>query len=106
MRYYNTCRVCSKCTYEKHRYGMVKFGPRHWAHADCGLQRYGVKFLDKLSPHQIASFPFMAAQDAGMLDDLVRLHKEKPCNCSEHRPGGTPEPKTWRTQMDAQQEVD
>lgn len=67
---FNTCRVCGKCTYEKHKYPMIRYGTRHNAHADCGLQRDGAAFFAKLTPYQLHTFPALAAIDAGMLDAL------------------------------------
>lgn len=70
----NTCRFCKGFTEE--RYPLVKYGVRHYAHADCGLKNLGEKFLDKLSRFQISKFPYRAAQEFGLLDNLkARLSK-------------------------------
>lgn len=62
----NTCRVCKKIDGEKHRYPMVRYGKRHYAHADCGLMRDGAAFFEKLSPYQLSQFPAMAAKAVGL----------------------------------------
>ena len=68
-----TCRVCGKSEYEQHRFKLVKYSTRHYAHADCALEKWGAAFFDRLTPWQVAhQFPYMAAREAGLVDELVK----------------------------------
>lgn len=60
----NTCRFCPDPEKSVGHYGLVKYGVRHYAHADCGLRVKGVAFLSTLTDWQChAVFPYRAAQD-------------------------------------------
>lgn len=67
-----TCRICHDSNYElqNHKYGMVRYSVRSSVHYECGLKRWGRDFFAKLRVDQLEKIPFMAAQDAGLLDDL------------------------------------
>jgi hypothetical protein len=71
---YNNCRVCggSDLAVDRHlsKYNLIQYGVRHWVHADCGLKRDGAKFFTKLTRHQLAQFPYFAAADAGLVDEM------------------------------------
>lgn len=56
--HYNICRLCKKAGWETPREGMFQYAPRHWAHASCGIERWGAAaFLAKLHPHQVKQLP-------------------------------------------------
>ena len=61
-----TCRICKG--YEGQ---MIHYAVRHYAHADCGLQKWGAAFFDRLSDWQVEQFPFFAAQRAGLDQNLI-----------------------------------
>ena len=63
----NTCRLC-----HGYRGSLIKYGVRHYAHADCGLQRWGAAFFDRLHDWQLKQFPYFAAKKAGLAEELVR----------------------------------
>lgn len=67
-----TCRICGDSNYERtgHKYGLVRYSVRSSVHYDCGLKRWGVAFFGKLRLDQLRQFPFMAAVDAGLMDQL------------------------------------
>lgn len=73
----NTCRLCRRTSYDRHRYPLIKYGPRHYAHADCGLRKWGKDFFVKLPRHELEAFPALAAADAGLLDHLFELYALK-----------------------------
>ena len=56
----NICRFCKE-------YGddLVKYGVRHYAHADCAMKEVGAAFFDRLTPWQATKFPYFAAKRAG-----------------------------------------
>ena len=74
----NTCRFCKKAGYEPHRYGMLKYGPRHWAHADCALKKHGGNFFAKLTPYQLSVFPAFAAINASLGEELRQAIEARP----------------------------
>ena len=61
----STCRFC-KQDESPGGFPLVKYGVRHYAHADCGLAAYdGAGFLDKLTDWQCTQFPYLAAVKHG-----------------------------------------
>lgn len=69
------CRVCGE-------YGdsLIKYSTRHYAHADCALNKWGADFFAKLTPFQCYSeFPLFVAKDHGVYEDLLnRANLYKP----------------------------
>ncbi len=65
-----TCRFCHKANFEENKYGMIGYGPRHHAHADCLLKAKGAAIFEKLALWQLESFPYFAAKDAGFENEL------------------------------------
>lgn len=65
----NTCRICGSWFLEG-RGPMIKYGPRHYAHADCALKKWGNKFFDKLTPWQLENFPALVASRFDLLAEL------------------------------------
>ena len=71
----NTCRFCKKSEFDgrqKGKYRLVKYGVRHYAHADCGLKALGAEFFDRLTPWECTQFPYFAAKAAGLAKELFR----------------------------------
>ena len=75
------CRFCGPRGGGKYR--LIKYGVRHYAHADCGLAKKGRAFLDALTDWQCTQFPYFAAKDAGpaFVAELLRR-----CDRYEQRP--------------------
>lgn len=64
MQLYNTCRFCKKMGFETPKQMMVRYGPRHWCHPECGINKFGaVPFINKLTPYQIGQLPYMVIKD-------------------------------------------
>lgn len=63
-----TCRVCGE---QEINGSMIKYGVRHYAHPKCGLEKWGVEFLDRLHGWQLDAFPALVAKRAGLLDALM-----------------------------------
>ncbi len=64
----HTCRICHRLENEPRSssYPMIRYGVRSWAHADCGMNKHGMHFLQGLSTGQVERFPFMACLMAGL----------------------------------------
>lgn len=76
----NTCRVCG-CTdlgdMSVQRKGrLIKYGVRHYAHAECGLKKWGSSFFDRLTDWQVTQFPYIPADRAGFGKELQRRNAE------------------------------
>ena len=68
------CRFCKKHHTEDHKYKhLFVYGPRHNAHADCGLKAKGSDFLHMIGRWQLLRFPYLAAEEAGYLEELKKL---------------------------------
>lgn len=68
---FNTCRFCKD--WRENKYGdLIKYGVRHYAHADCGLKAKGTKFFDALPEWRLQQFPIFAAKDTGFLPELQK----------------------------------
>jgi hypothetical protein len=70
----NTCRFCKEQTDDE----LVKYGVRHYAHAECAMKEVGASFFDRLTPWQATQFPYLAAKRAGHLAALE-------ARCAEYR---------------------
>ena len=66
-----TCRVCKQDGAE------IKYGVRHYAHAECALEKWGGAFFKRLTPWQASMFPYFAAKRANVLTELEARIKEK-----------------------------
>lgn len=66
----NTCRICKG--WKSNPYLLVKYGPRHYAHADCGLKLHGAVFFDKLKDYELRRFPYFAAKSLGLEKELEK----------------------------------
>ena len=60
----NTCRLCKK---DRNR-SLVKYGPRHYAHADCALDKWGASFFDRLALCPLENLPYMLIHERGLHD--------------------------------------
>lgn len=65
----NTCRFCKKDE-DEGNFPLIKYGVRHYAHADCGLKAKGAEFFDNLTDWQCTQFPYIAAKKAGVANVL------------------------------------
>jgi hypothetical protein len=69
-----TCRFCGMSNYEHNhpaaKSEWVKYGPRHWAHLKCAIERKGASFLRGLPTHWLESLPLFELLDLGMEDVL------------------------------------
>lgn len=83
----NTCRFC-KNDESPGRFHLVKYGVRHYAHADCGLKAKGVAFFDSLTDWQCTQFPVIAASEAGpgiLADLMLRCDRYAACEKARKR---------------------
>lgn len=68
---YNICRLCWKWETTRHTGPMYQYSTRHYAHARCGIVRWGREWLDKQPDWIMREFPFFLAKDL-MIEDYVR----------------------------------
>lgn len=69
-----TCRFCKKQSAT-----LLKYGPRHYAHARCGLDAQGEAFLDHFTDWQLSRFPYLIAKEYGLrrrIEDAYRRQNE------------------------------
>lgn len=66
----HTCRLCG----DFHEHGkagaLVKYSVRHYAHAQCAMEKWGAAFFDRLTPFQARQFPVLFALRAGHIEAL------------------------------------
>jgi hypothetical protein len=75
----NTCRLCGKSELGRYSTNLVKYGVRHYVHAECGLKKWGAAFLDKIPQYEIGHLPYRAVKAAGLMAEVERrLRAEKP----------------------------
>lgn len=67
--YTGTCRLCKK---GKPGPAPIKYAVRHYAHADCALEKWGAEFFDRLTRWQLEQFPALVAARAGLLNELEK----------------------------------
>ena len=72
----NTCRLCHKWELDRHTGPMYQYSTRHYAHARCGIVRWGREWLDKQPDWIILQFPYFLAKDL-MIEDYVRARVAK-----------------------------
>jgi hypothetical protein len=74
----NTCRFCKDTNFDKgHKYRLIKYGVRHYAHPDCALQSVGKVFFERLTLLQLEAFPALAAASAGLLEELIAASERR-----------------------------
>jgi hypothetical protein len=73
----NTCRLCGGWKENNGNGVVLRYGPRHYAHARCGLDRWKAEFFTRLSSNELARFPFLFALDAGLLDELKAEYERR-----------------------------
>lgn len=66
----HTCRFCGVIEHGVREARMVRYGRRHWAHATCYLDRRGIAGLSR---SQLASMPYRALKERGLLDEVEHL---------------------------------
>lgn len=74
-----TCRLCGKSEYDKDAspYGLIHYAVRHYAHADCALEKWGAAFFERLTDWQVEHFPYLAAAKVGLAAELERRIKQQ-----------------------------
>lgn len=72
----NACRLCTPAPILS-KYGEpFKYSARHYAHVECGLERWGADFFDRLTVQQLRDFPYFAARQFGLVEEITkRLRK-------------------------------
>ena len=55
MTTYNTCRLCKDSNISR---PLLRYGIRHYCHAECGFKRWGNEFLNKIPVHEIGNIPY------------------------------------------------
>lgn len=71
----NTCRLCGDWHETRESGPIYKYSVRHYAHARCGIVRWGREWLDKQPDWIIIRFPWFLAQDL-MIQDYIRARYE------------------------------
>ncbi len=66
----NTCRLCKLTDYDSPA-PLFKYGVRHYAHSSCGIDRWGMKFLDMIPKHAVPLIPYRVLQQRGVLDLVI-----------------------------------
>ncbi len=66
------CRYCHSHT---GAYRQIPINPLHSAHPNCGLKARGAAFFNRLSAHQLLTFPRAAAKEYRLLDELERRQR-------------------------------
>ena len=61
----STCRVCGEYTEHGPLGPMIKYGVRHYAHATCAMNKWGIRFFDRLTDWQVTKFPYLIAKRYG-----------------------------------------
>jgi hypothetical protein len=72
----NACRFCTKAPIRSQYGEPIKYGVRHYAHAECGLKELGAAFFDRLALWQLQNFPYFAAKQFGLTAELTRRLNE------------------------------
>lgn len=55
---WNTCRICKDYDTD-----LLRYGTRHYCHAECGFSRWGAEFLRKIPAHEIGCVPYRLLAD-------------------------------------------
>ena len=74
----HTCRFCKDYNAAD---SMIKYGVRHWAHPNCGLEHFGAEFFNKLHSWQIRTMPwqFVKQNKQDILAAFPALKEELDC---------------------------
>jgi len=70
----NTCRFCDG---SKGKRAIVKYGTRHYAHADCLLSAKGPEIFNKMNKQQLGEFPVFAAKDFHCRKELEAAYSQR-----------------------------
>lgn len=57
---------------------MIHYAVRHYAHAECGLKKWGAGFFDKLRGWQLRNFPALIADRLDLFEELEKRVKQLP----------------------------
>lgn len=55
----NSCRLCKHQDINRQ---VVRYGVRHYCHAECGFERWGDGFLRKVYGYEIGNIPYRLLQ--------------------------------------------
>jgi hypothetical protein len=47
---------------------LIKYSTRHYAHAECAMQKWGCEFFGRIQPWQANNFPYFVAKKYGCED--------------------------------------
>lgn len=70
--YFSTCRLCGDHRENGPKGPMIKYGVRHYTHAECALAKWGSAFFDRLHDWQVRNFPAVIAAQFGLFEELKR----------------------------------
>lgn len=66
-----TCRLCGKDDLtQRGRGDLIQYSVRHYVHAQCGLEKWGAGFFERLKLWPLQQFPAPFAHRAGLLEAL------------------------------------
>lgn len=71
---FNTCRLCKNTRVND---TLLRYGIRHYCHAECGFDRWGDEFLRKIPNFEIGCIPYRLLQTPNRKKLAVEL-------CPEH----------------------
>lgn len=57
----NNCRLCKDRALHR---PLLRYGIRHYCHAECGFSKWGDEFLNKIPAHEIGGIPFRLILDS------------------------------------------
>lgn len=71
---------------------LIKYSVRHYAHAECGMRKWGLAFFDRLHQWQLEAFPYLIAHKYGHAEELERRIKAGRCagNSQDNAPTQIP----------------
>jgi hypothetical protein len=71
---FNTCRLCKDDDLDR---PLLRYGIRHYCHAECGFAKWGAEFLNKIPAHEVGMIPYRLILD--FPDRLELAQKLAPC---------------------------
>lgn len=77
---FNTCRLCKDSN--MHR-PLMRYGIRHYCHAECGFKKWGDEFVLKIPRHEIGNLPFRLLLDKDHPERLKLAIEHCPENMRE-----------------------
>jgi len=80
----NSCRLCKLADYESAE-PLFKYSVRHYVHASCGLDRWGIEFLFMIPRHEVGSIPYRLLEGNGRTEIKKAAHQIYANNEAEWR---------------------